>query len=78
MLETVLKDQKKIEGTIDELDRYKRDALQKTWDKVNKYVFNHLAPNIWLINSVTGTLVVSLLSSYLATLPNLNLLKGRT
>lgn len=35
MLATVLKDKEKIEETIDELDRYKRDALQKTWEKVN-------------------------------------------
>lgn len=35
MLSTVLKDKVKIEDTIAELDRYKRDALQKTWEKVN-------------------------------------------
>jgi structural maintenance of chromosome 2 len=35
MLTTVLKDKEKIEETIEELDRYKRDALQKTWEKVN-------------------------------------------
>lgn len=39
MLATVLKDKEKIEDTIEELDRYKRDALQKTWEKVNGYVF---------------------------------------
>ncbi|KIK70168.1 hypothetical protein GYMLUDRAFT_34652 [Collybiopsis luxurians FD-317 M1] len=33
-LNTVMKDKQKIEATIEELDRYKRDALQKTWDKV--------------------------------------------
>ena len=38
MLATVLKDKEKIEETIEELDRYKRDALQKTWEKVNGYV----------------------------------------
>lgn len=32
---TVEKDKQKIEETIEELDRYKRDALQKTWEKVN-------------------------------------------
>lgn len=37
MLSTVLKDKEKIEETIEELDRYKRDALQKTWEKVNGY-----------------------------------------
>lgn len=38
MLATVLKDKEKIEDTIEELDRYKRDALQKTWEKVNGWV----------------------------------------
>ncbi len=41
MLSTVLKDKEKIEATIEELDRYKRDALQKTWEKVNGCV-SHL------------------------------------
>lgn len=31
----VEKDKEKIEETIEELDRYKRDALQKTWEKVS-------------------------------------------
>lgn len=31
---TVEKDKEKILETIEELDRYKRDALQKTWQKV--------------------------------------------
>ncbi|RSH76747.1 Structural maintenance of chromosomes protein 2 [Apiotrichum porosum] len=35
MMSTVLKDKAKIETTIVELDRYKRDALLKTWEKVN-------------------------------------------
>ncbi|KIJ99285.1 hypothetical protein K443DRAFT_680122 [Laccaria amethystina LaAM-08-1] len=35
MLTTVMKDKEKIEKTIEELDRYKRDALQKTWEKVD-------------------------------------------
>jgi structural maintenance of chromosome 2 len=35
MLATVLKDKEKIEDTIKELDLYKRDALQKTWEKVD-------------------------------------------
>ena len=29
------KDKKKIEVTIVSLDNYKKDALQKTWEKVN-------------------------------------------
>jgi structural maintenance of chromosome 2 len=32
---TVEKDKQKIEETIVELDRYKRDALLNTWEKVN-------------------------------------------
>lgn len=36
MMATVLKDKSKIESTIAELDRYKRDALIKTWTKVNE------------------------------------------
>ncbi|KAI9059485.1 P-loop containing nucleoside triphosphate hydrolase protein [Trametes sanguinea] len=35
MLATVMKDKAKIEETIMELDRYKRDAVEKTWRKVN-------------------------------------------
>ncbi|KAI0919976.1 hypothetical protein AcV5_001907 [Taiwanofungus camphoratus] len=35
MLGTVLKDKEKIEQTIEELDRYKKDALEKTWTKVD-------------------------------------------
>ncbi|KAG8215877.1 condensin complex subunit SMC2 [Butyriboletus roseoflavus] len=35
MMATVLKDKEKIVDTIAELDRYKRDALQKTWEKVD-------------------------------------------
>ncbi|KAK0478715.1 condensin complex subunit SMC2 [Armillaria novae-zelandiae] len=47
MLETVLGDKKKIEQTIEELDRYKRDALQNTWTKVSKdfgEIFRELLP----------------------------------
>ncbi|TPX31945.1 hypothetical protein SmJEL517_g04864 [Synchytrium microbalum] len=35
MLATVKKDKTKIEDTIASLDEYKREALQKTWEKVN-------------------------------------------
>ncbi|KAF8512670.1 condensin complex subunit SMC2 [Hysterangium stoloniferum] len=35
MMATVLRDKAKIEETIIELDRYKRDALFHTWEKVN-------------------------------------------
>jgi structural maintenance of chromosome 2 len=33
---TVLKDKSKIESTILELDRYKLEALTKTWKQVNE------------------------------------------
>lgn len=51
MLATVLKDKEKIEETIEELDRYKRDALQKTWEKVNGCV-NNLCRPIIVVNDV--------------------------
>jgi structural maintenance of chromosome 2 len=35
MLATVKKDKGKIEETIDQLDQYKKEALQKTWEQVN-------------------------------------------
>lgn len=35
MLATVVKDREKIEAGIEEIDAHKRDALQKTWDKVS-------------------------------------------
>ncbi|KAH7910428.1 condensin complex subunit SMC2, partial [Hygrophoropsis aurantiaca] len=47
MLSTVMKDKEKIEDTIEELDRYKRDALQKTWEKVDGdfgSIFGELLP----------------------------------
>jgi structural maintenance of chromosome 2 len=34
----VLGDKQKIEDTVAELDRLKRDTLVKTWEKVNAYV----------------------------------------
>jgi structural maintenance of chromosome 2 len=36
MLSTVLRDKRKIEETIDELDQYKKEALEKTWIQVNR------------------------------------------
>lgn len=38
----VTKDKAKIETTIENLDQHKRDALQKTWEKVNGYNFDSL------------------------------------
>ncbi|KAI0222203.1 Structural maintenance of chromosomes protein 2 [Massospora cicadina] len=35
MLNTVKKDKRTIEGTIVQLDEYKKEALQKTWEKVS-------------------------------------------
>ncbi|KAF8915928.1 condensin complex subunit SMC2 [Mucidula mucida] len=37
-LKTVLADKEKIEVTIEEIDNYKREALEKTWTKVSKYL----------------------------------------
>ncbi|KAI3648547.1 hypothetical protein MP228_006401 [Amoeboaphelidium protococcarum] len=47
MLATVRKDKEKIEETIQQLDHYKREALQRTWQKVNGdfgAIFNDLLP----------------------------------
>ena len=38
MLAQVKKDKKSIEDTIVQLDDYKKDALERTWQKVNGYV----------------------------------------
>ena len=35
MMRTVIKDKRKIEETISSLDEYKKEALRKTWTKVN-------------------------------------------
>jgi structural maintenance of chromosome 2 len=43
MMATVVKDKSMSQETIVELDRYKRDALLKTWEKVNGLV-------IWSLN----------------------------
>lgn len=46
-LKTVLEDRGKITATIEELDRYKRDALQNTWGKVSEdfgAIFAELLP----------------------------------
>jgi structural maintenance of chromosome 2 len=37
MLRTVIKDKAKIEETILSLDEYKKEALHRTWEKVNGY-----------------------------------------
>jgi structural maintenance of chromosome 2 len=46
-MKTVVRDKRKIEETIESLDHYKKDALQKTWEKVNGdfgQIFNELLP----------------------------------
>lgn len=47
MMRTVIRDKKKIEETISSLDEYKKEALFKTWSKVNTdfgLIFNDLLP----------------------------------
>ncbi|KAK4894371.1 hypothetical protein LTR28_002069, partial [Elasticomyces elasticus] len=47
MMRTVVRDKKKIEETVAELDRYKNEALLKTWRKVNGdfgAIFDELLP----------------------------------
>ncbi|KAI9663012.1 MAG: Structural maintenance of chromosomes protein 2 [Bathelium mastoideum] len=47
MMRTVIKDKHKIEETIRSLDEYKKEALLKTWEKVNGdfgQIFNELLP----------------------------------
>lgn len=47
MMRTVVRDKRKIEETIDSLDEYKKEALQKTWEKVNVdfgNIFDDLLP----------------------------------
>ena len=47
MMKTVIRDKRKIEETIESLDEYKRDALRKTWEKVNSdfgQIFADLLP----------------------------------
>lgn len=68
MLETVQKDKRKIEETIQSLDTYKLEALEKTWSKVNKYVvFLSKCFAILLSNICIGTLRRYLPTYYLAT-----------
>lgn len=70
MLSTVLKDKEKIEDTIEELDRYKRDALQKTWEKVNGYgnSFTVIAPSLTHLCSDFGGIFAELLPGNFAKL----------
>ncbi|KAI4755739.1 putative nuclear condensin complex subunit Smc2 [Aureobasidium sp. EXF-3400] len=47
MMRTVVRDKTKIEETIAQLDEYKKEALHKTWSKVNVdfgNIFNELLP----------------------------------
>lgn len=45
-MHTVLKDKRKIEETIAELDKYKREALESTWKAVNKYTLELTIGNL--------------------------------
>ena len=47
MMKTVVRDKRKIEETIVSLDDYKKEALRKTWTKVNAdfgFIFAELLP----------------------------------
>ena len=47
MMKTVIRDKRKIEETITSLDEYKKEALYKTWSKVNAdfgHIFAELLP----------------------------------
>ena len=47
MMKTVVRDKRKIEETIQSLDEYKKEALRKTWEKVNGdfgHIFADLLP----------------------------------
>ena len=79
MLATVMKDKEKIEETIEELDRYKRDALQKTWEKVNGCVSGSISLNSVVKRPppLSETLGASLQSCCLETLQNSSLQTDR-
>ena len=50
MMRTVVRDKSKIEETIHTLDEYKKEALEKTWRKVNGDfggIFEELLPGSW-------------------------------
>lgn len=49
MLATFVKDKEKIEETVAELDRYKREALESTWKKIGASQEN----TIWLFGPHT-------------------------
>lgn len=69
MLAQVLKDKEKIEETIKELDRCKREALEKTWAKVNGYVYLVRQPlTVSDVNSDFGAIFAELLPGNFAKL----------
>jgi hypothetical protein len=78
MLGTVLKDKEKIEQTIEELDRYKRDALKTTWEKVNGYARAAPSQRALPTNIYTGTLVASLQNCSQGTSPSYSLQTDKT
>lgn len=78
-LETVNKDKQKIEVTIDQLDQYKRDALQKTWNKVTVWVpYFYPSCSLVLISQLLVTSARSLATYSLEILLNWNLQRART
>ena len=44
MIQQVLKDKKQMLDTIETLDQHKREAVEKTWTKVNGYVVHAVLP----------------------------------
>jgi structural maintenance of chromosome 2 len=68
MMATVVKDKSMIQETIVELDRYKRDALLKTWEKVNGWVPHVTGKDVWLTCSDFGIIFGELLPGNFAKL----------
>jgi len=66
MLRTVIKDKAKIEETIQSLDEYKKEALHRTWEKVNGYQFRF--PWMGLMMSDFGQIFAELLPGNFAKL----------
>lgn len=48
MVATVRKDKKMIEDTIEQLDEHKKDAMEKTWTKVNRFHPHHFHSFLFL------------------------------
>lgn len=75
----VLKDKSKIEETVNKLIEHKREALQKTWQKVNGCVKECLC--YWVsayVMRTEGTLAPSLETCYRVTFVNSRHLRAWT